>query len=116
MYEDSRKKLERQLMLQRLKWVGAGALVVLVIAAAMWVQGIDATVTTHKVGGVIERVGPVPGASGAAIGTAVLVDIRLDDGREARVVAKTASEHAVGTHVEIAEHVHGTGRSNFSWK
>jgi len=38
------------------------------------------------------------------------------DGREAHVMAHKDRHPQVGDHIELAEHIHGTGRSTFSWK
>ncbi|MDX2306877.1 MAG: hypothetical protein NW216_01430 [Hyphomicrobium sp.] len=116
MYEQSRRKLERQLMLRRLQWAGLAVLVAVGVAGALWLEGVDAKVEKRLVTGKVLNVGPVAGVSTAAIQTAVMVDVRLDDGREAHVMAEKSSEPKIGDHVEIAEHIHGTGRSNFSWK
>jgi hypothetical protein len=65
---------------------------------------------------VVTGIGPfsVPGATGKADGLSV--DVDLDDGRRARVVAVKTTHPKVGDHVEIAEHIHATGRHTFTWK
>ena len=44
MREETKRRLERQLWLQRAKWVGAGVAVMAAMAAGFWATGLDATV------------------------------------------------------------------------
>lgn len=116
MRDETRKKLERQLWLQKAKWVGSGLAIAGIAAFGMWFTGLDASVETRHVAGVIQTVGPMTGSSTLAIEQGLAVDVKLDDGRLVHVMAlKTTNPHP-GDHVEIAEHVHGTGRTTFSWK
>jgi hypothetical protein len=116
MREETKRRLERTLMLERLKWVGAGLTLVVCIAAGLWFTGLDADVDTKPVAGVIEHIGPLNGTTTQAVETGLAVDVKLDDGRLAQVMAlKTTNPH-VGDHVQITEHIHGTGRVTFSWK
>lgn len=116
MREETRKRLERTLWMQRLKWVGGGVLLLVCMAAGFWYTGLDASVETHHVAGVVQKIGPLNSTSTKGIEEGLAVDVKLDDGRLAHVmVLKTSNPH-VGDHVEIAEHVHGTGRVTYSWK
>lgn len=116
MREDVRRRLDRNLRIERLKKVGAGLTIAAVAAVGMWFSGLDASVETHKVAGVIEAVGPIVGASARDTERGLAVDILLDGGRHVHVTTlKTADPH-VGDRVEIAEHVHGSGRVTYSWR
>jgi hypothetical protein len=42
--------------------------------------------------------------------------VKLDDGRLAHVMVLKTTDPHIGDHVQIAEHVHGTGRVTFTWK
>lgn len=116
MRDETRRRLDRQLALQRLKWVGGGLAVLAFVAGGLWFTGLDASITTHQVAGVVEAVGPVAGGSTQTIERALAVDVKLDDGRRVHVMALKTTDPHVGDHVQIAEHVHGTGRVTYSWK
>jgi len=116
MREETRRKLERQLWMQRLKWIGGGLAAALVMGAGFWFTGLDASVETKHVPGIVQHVGPVNGTNTSSIENGLSVDVQLDDGRMAHVTVLREHEPHVGEHVEIAEHIHGTGRTTFSWK
>jgi hypothetical protein len=116
MREETRKRLERTLWMQRLKWIGAGVGVLIFMAAGFWYTGLDASVETRHVPGVVQSIGPLNGGSTKSIEEGLAVDVKLDDGRLAHVLVLKTSDPHVGAHVEIAEHIHGTGRVTFSWK
>ncbi|MBX9863293.1 MAG: hypothetical protein K2Y42_11130 [Hyphomicrobium sp.] len=116
MRDETKRRLDRQLFLQKVKWAGAGLAVAACLAGGLWFSGLDASVKTQRVAGVVEAVGPLVGGSTRAIEDGLGVDVRLQDGRRVHVaVLKTTDPH-VGDNVEVAEHVHGSGRVTFSWK
>ena len=116
MREEVRRQLDRKLRIERLKKVGAGLAVAAVAAVGMWFSGLDASVDIHKVAGVIEAVGPIVGANSRDTERGLAVDIRLDGGRHVHVTTLKETDPHVGDRVEIAEHVHGTGRVTYSWR
>lgn len=116
MRDETRRRLDRQLALQRLKWVGAGLALLAFIAGGLWFTGLDATVTTRHVPGVVEAIGPIVGGSTQMIENGLQVDVKLEDGPRVHVLVLKTTDPHVGDHVEIAEHVHGTGRVTYSWK
>lgn len=116
MRDDTRRRLERQLMMQRLKWGGALAAVAVALTGVFWLEDRDLAVENRKVAGVVEYVGPLKGKNGVqTLSTSLEVDVKLNDGRLARVVAAKDQSPKIGDKVEIAEHIHGTGRRTFSW-
>lgn len=116
MRDETRRRLERQLWRERLKWVGAGVGLLAMVAGGLWVTGLDATVETHRVPGVVASVGPLVGTTSKAIEEGLAVDVRLEDGRLVHVMALKKTDPHVGDRVEVAEHVHGTGRVTYTWK
>lgn len=116
MRDETRQRLERQLWLDRMKWVGAGLCVLALVGAGMWFTGLDASVETRHVPGIVQSVSPLNGTSTKAIEEGLAVDVKLDDGRLAHVMVLKNTNPHVGDHVEVAEHIHGTGRVTFSWK
>lgn len=116
MRDETKRKLERQLWRDRVKWLG-GALGVAVFAlGGLWAMGLDATVETHQLAGVVETVGPVVGRSIRANEEGLSVDVKLGDGRLVHIMALKKTDPHVGDRVQIAEHVHGTGRVTYSWR
>ena len=116
MRDDTRKKFERALMLRRLKMAGIGVAVAAVIGAGFWFMGLEATVETRQVPGVVTAVGPFVGTNSVSIEQGLSVDVKLESGRTVQVVALRAANPKAGDKVEIAEHHHGTGRVTYSWK
>ncbi|WP_295558915.1 hypothetical protein [uncultured Hyphomicrobium sp.] len=116
MRDETRRRLERQLWWQRAKWAGAGVAALAVVGLGFWATGLDATVETHHVQGVVAAIGPLVGKSTKAIEEGLAVDVKLDDGRTVHVMVLKTTDPHVGDHVQVAEHVHGTGRVTYSWK
>jgi hypothetical protein len=116
MRDETRRRLERQLWWQRAKWAAAGVGALGLMAGGFWATGLDASVETHNVAGVVEAIGPLVGKTTRAIEDGLAVDVKLDDGRLVHVMALKTTDPHVGDHVKVAEHVHGTGRVTYSWK
>jgi hypothetical protein len=116
MRSETREKIDRAIRLQRLKYVAMGCGAAAVLSALMWFTGRDAIVENKRVSGVITELEAPAGMSTQVVEPSVYASIKLDDGRKARVLVMKSTNPAVGNHIEIAEHVHGTGRSTYSWK
>ena len=116
MRDETRRRLDRQLALQKLKWVGVGLASVFFLGAGLWFTGLDATVTTRHVAGVVQAVGPIVGGTTQMIENGVQVDVKLEDGHLVHVLALKTTDPHVGDRIEVAEHIHGTGRVTYSWK
>lgn len=82
----------------------------------IWFEGLDAHIENRKVSRIVEKVGPLSGLNTKAIQNGLAVDVKLDDGRIAHVLVLKATQPEIGMNVSITEHIHGTGRSTFSWK
>jgi hypothetical protein len=116
MRSTTKAKLDQAIRLQWMKRAGVAAGVLALIAGGLWYTGLDATVENRHVKGVIQTVSPAAGMTSQVVETAMSVAVKLDDGRQAKVIALKTSEPKVGQAVEITEHIHGTGRSTFTWK
>ncbi|HYD15917.1 MAG TPA: hypothetical protein VEA77_05910 [Hyphomicrobium sp.] len=116
MRDETRRRLERQLWRERLKWVAAGVGIMACVAGGLWVTGLDASVETRHVAGVVEAVGPLVGTTTKAIEEGLAVDVKLVDGRLVHVMVMKKTDPHVGDQVQVAEHIHGTGRVTYSWK
>lgn len=116
MREDTRKRLERVIRMRRLKIAGAGLAGAALMGLGFWLTGLEASVETRHLPGVVTAIGPYHGNSSLAIEQGLSVDVKLDDGRTAQVLALKSTNPHVGDHVEVAEHKHGTGRVTYTWK
>ncbi len=113
MREETKRRLERALMIQRLKWVGMGLAVCLVMAGVFtWISA-DSSVTNTRVGATVTSVRPLPTKNTQA---GLLVDVTLDDGRIVEVLVNQITDPHPGQKVEVTEHRHATGRKTYSWK
>lgn len=116
MRSETKSKLDRMLFMRKVKWAAAGAGLLTVMGAGLYLTGLDAEITDRRVPGVVEKVGPYNGTNSAGVMNGQAVDVRLDDGRQVHVLVLKTSHPAVGEHVEVTEHHHGSGRTTFSWK
>ncbi|MEQ1578327.1 MAG: hypothetical protein ABL894_11810 [Hyphomicrobium sp.] len=116
MRSTTKAKLDKAIRIQWFKRAAAAGGVVLIIAAGLWYTGLDSSVHNQRVKGVVEKVSAASGISTQAVETALAVSVKLDDGRVANVLAIKESDPKIGQAVEITEHIHGSGRSTFSWK
>ncbi len=114
MREETRQKLERQLWLGRLRWVGIGAAIAAVATLLAIFTGMDAQVTNKRLAGVVTAINPIAGKEASRGYT---VDVKLDGtDHTVQVLVLKASDPHVGEHVEVTEHHHATGRVNYTWK
>ena len=74
---------------------------------------LDTSVEDRRVAGTVEHIGVLNSASSAR---AVSVDVRLEDGRHAIVMALKTTDPHVGDYVTVSEHRHRTGRVTFTWR
>ena len=113
MRDETRRRLERALMIQRAKWVGMGLAVCLVMAGVFtWISA-DHAVVDARVPATITAVRPLPTKNTQA---GLLVDVQLADGKPVEVLVNQITDPKVGQNVEITEHRHATGRKTYSWK
>ncbi|KWT67412.1 hypothetical protein APY04_1977 [Hyphomicrobium sulfonivorans] len=116
MREETRRKLDRVIRVQRLKRIGIGAMALVAIGAYFVYEDLDARIENVRVPATVAAITPLNVKSTRMIEDGLTVDMLLNDGRHVNVIAlKTSSPH-VGDHVEITEHHHGTGRITYSWK
>ncbi|MFV0298309.1 MAG: hypothetical protein ACK5JT_19575 [Hyphomicrobiaceae bacterium] len=118
MREETRKRLDRALMMRKLRWVGVIAVVIALMSGVLYFENLDSSFVTQKVDGTVVYVGPLRGKFRAAVAESSLqVDVKLDDKRVAHLIApRDETAPKVGDRIKIAVHVHGTGRQTFAWK
>lgn len=116
MREEIRRRFERQMYKRWIVRGGIGLIALLVGSLLIWFEGLDAHVERRQVSGLVEKVAPISGINTQVIQNGLAVDVKLDDGRVAHVLVLKNSNPEIGMHVSITEHMHGSGRSSFSWK
>lgn len=116
MREEIRRRFERQVYRRWIVRGGIGFIALLLGSLLIWFEGLDAHVQRRQVSGTIEKIAPISGVNTQMIQNGLSVDIKLDDGRIAHVLVLKTSNPEIGMHVSITEHIHGSGRTSFSWK
>lgn len=115
MRDDTRRKLERAIWMDRLKKAGIGLAVVAAIGAVFAYENLDLVEQKKPVSGVIESIDPLVSKSANAA-DAWTVGVRLDDGQHVRVIEMKTRDPKIGERLEIVEHRHATGRVTHSLK
>ena len=113
MREETRRKLDRALRLQRLRRIGVVLAAAAMAAGGLLLVDLAAAVEDHRLPGTIERVS-LPAVRNAARGFDV--GVALDDGRHVRVLALGEHDLHAGDRVAVTEHRHRTGRVTFTWR
>lgn len=112
MRHDTRVKLDRQIKLRKLKFIGIGLAGLLALVVGFLLVDLDTHETKTRLAGTIESV-TTPAQKGAQDG--LDVGVKLDDGRRVRVLTLRSREPHVGDHIEVTEHRHLTGRTTFTY-
>ena len=113
MREETKRRLERAIWLQRAKWIGFAAAILAAMAASFaWISA-DASVENVRVPATVVDVGPLATKSTQA---GLLVHVTLADAKVVSVIVNQLTDPHPGDHVEITEHRHSTGRRTYSWK
>jgi hypothetical protein len=116
MREETRRRLERALWLDRAKKAGIAIAILAAVGAFFVYEDYDARVEKVRVPGTVVAVGPLNTTNTSAIENGLSVDVAIDGGRRVNVWALKTTDPHVGDHVEITEHRHHTGRKTYSWK
>ncbi len=114
MREETRKRLDRAIFMERAKFAGLVVAGIALIAGVFGFETLDLEVTDKRVPGSVEGISPLVSKTNAADG--VNIDVKLDDGRLVRVVAQKQHEPHVGDRIEVTEHHHATGRVTHTFR
>ncbi|RUO98441.1 hypothetical protein [Hyphomicrobium sp.] len=114
MREETRKRLERALWIDRAKKAGIGLAVLAAIGLAFSYEELDLKVENKNIGGTVTDIEPLVSKQDAADGENVIV--RLVDGQLVRVLAYKSRGIKVGDKIEVVEHHHATGRVTHTLK
>jgi hypothetical protein len=114
MREDTKKRLERAIFVERIKKVGIGLGIVAIMGAVIAYQNFDLQVTNTQVGGIVKEIDPLVSKTNSADGETV--QVKLDSGQLVNVLALKSRNFKVGDHIDIMEHHHSTGRVTHTLK
>ena len=113
MREETKRRLERAIWMQRAKWAGMGLGVAAVMGLVFtWISA-DAAVENVRVPATVVDVGPLATKSTQ---NGLLVHVTLAGGKLVSVIVNQITDPQPGQKVEITEHRHSTGRRTYSWK
>jgi hypothetical protein len=112
--EETRKRLERALWIDRAKKAGIGLVVLGAIGLAFAYEELDLKVENKNIGGTITDIEPLVSKQDSADGENVIV--RLVDGQLVRVLAYKSRNLKVGDKIDVVEHHHATGRVTHTLK
>jgi hypothetical protein len=112
---ETRRRLNRALWLDRAKYVAVGLGILAAIGAVFGYETLDLKVDNKNVPGVVTDIEPlVSKGDAAAIGENVI--IKLNNGPLVRVLAYKSRGLKIGDKIEVVEHRHATGRVTHSLK
>jgi hypothetical protein len=113
MREETKRRLERTLMMERAKWAAGGLAICLAMAGMFYFISRDHDVVDVRVPATVARVAPL---ATKQVQGGLEVDVTLADGQLVRVLVNEISHPQVGQKIEITAHRHGTGRRTYSFK
>src|SRR5262245_43654162 len=116
MREETRRKLNRALWVQRMKQIAIGIAAAVAIGAYFVYEDYDARIDNKRVPATIGAIAPLNIKNTRMVEEGLSVEVALNDGRRINVMVMKTSEPHVGDKVEITEHHHHTGRVTYSWK
>lgn len=114
MREETRKRLDHRLRVEKLKKVGIGLAIVAAIGLAFGYENMDLKVDDVQVAGVITGFDPLVSKQNSADGETV--HVKLDNGQLVNVLALKSRNLKSGDHIQVTEHHHATGRVTHSLK
>lgn len=113
MREETKRRLERAILLQRAKWAAIGLAICVGMAGVFTFISADHAVVDARVPATVMSVRPLPTKNTQA---GLLVDVTLEGGKILELTVNQITDPQVGQKVEITEHRHATGRKTYSWK
>ncbi|HRY07948.1 MAG TPA: hypothetical protein P5114_12565 [Hyphomicrobiaceae bacterium] len=111
MRHETRARLDREIRMRRLRYVGIAAAILVAITAGFFLVDLDAHETKLKIAGTVNKVATYAG-KGAMDG--LEVSVNLDDGRHVVVLVNRTRDPHIGDRIEVTEHHHLTGRTTFT--
>jgi hypothetical protein len=113
MREETKRRLERAIWMERGKWAGVALAGVALMAGVFAFISADHAVEIARVPATVASVRPLAAKSSQP---GLIVDVTLTDGKLVELTVNQITDPKVGQTVEISEHRHATGRKTYSWK
>ena len=110
MRDETRRRLNRAIWLERAKYIGIGLGILSAIGLAFGYETLDLKVDDKEVAGVVRDIEPLVAKKVAASGENVIV--KLDGGPVIRILAYKSRGLKIGDKIEVMEHHHATGSRN----
>ena len=114
MRDETRRRLNRAIWLERAKYIGIGLGILSAIGLAFGYETLDLKVDDKEVAGVVRDIEPLVAKKVAASGENVIV--KLDGGPVIRILAYKSRGLKIGDKIEGMEHHHATGRVTHTLK
>jgi hypothetical protein len=112
--DETRRRLNRAIWLERAKYIGIGLGILSAIGVAFGYETLDLKVDDKEVVGVVRDIEPLAAKKMTATGENVIV--KLDGGPVIRILAYKSRGLKIGDKIEVMEHHHATGRITHSLK
>jgi hypothetical protein len=112
--EETRRRLNRAIWLERAKYIGVGLGILAMIGLAFGYETFDLKVDNKEVSGVVTDIEPLVSKQNSADGENVIV--KLDHGPLIRVLAYKSRGLKIGDKIQVVAHHHATGRVTHSLK
>lgn len=116
MREETKKRLERLLWIERLKKLAVAVAIAGAIGVAFVYENLDATITDADVAGTIIGIDPLVTKNSVAEATGETVHVKLDTGPRIDVLALKSRHLKAGDRIQVVEHRHATGRITHTLK
>ena len=114
MRDETRRRLNRAIWLERAKYIGIGVGIIAAIGLAFGYETLDMKVDDKEVAGVVKDIEPLVSKQNSATGENVIV--KLDGGPFVRILAYKSRGLKIGDKIEVVEHHHATGRVTHTLK
>jgi hypothetical protein len=112
--DETRKRLERAIWLERAKKASLGLLGVAVVGGFIAYQNLDLKIENTQVAGIVDGIDSF--VTQTRNGDGVYVGVKLGDGRHVKVIALKSRVPHIGDQVTVVEQHHGTGRVTLTMK
>ena len=114
MREETKKRLERAIWIERAKKAGIGLAIIAAMGLAFGYENLDLMVTNTPVAGTVQVIDPLISKTNSVDGETL--EVKLDSGQLVRVMALKSRNIKPGDKIEVTEHHHATGRVTHTLK